>query len=72
MDRQAGGHPDAALAEMAAQPCDVVVADCALPGANQGVELLDRIHTEYPKTIRILLAGERTRNAGWRTWKVPT
>jgi putative nucleotidyltransferase with HDIG domain len=36
----------------------VVVADCALPEANQGVELLDRIHTEYPKTIRILLAGE--------------
>ena len=50
--------PEAALAEMAAQPFDVLVADCALAGANQGVELLDRIHTEYPKTIRILLAGE--------------
>ena len=50
--------PNAALTEMAAQPCDVVVADCALPGANQGVELLDRIHSEYPKTIRILMAGE--------------
>ena len=51
--------PDAALAEMALQICDVLVADCALPGASEGVELLDRIHAEYPKTIRILLAGER-------------
>jgi len=50
--------PDAALAEMAAHPSDVLVADCALPGANEGVELLDRVHAEYPKTIRILLAGE--------------
>ena len=50
--------PEAALAEMAVRPCDVLVADCALPGANQGVELLDRVHADYPKTIRILLAGE--------------
>jgi HD-like signal output (HDOD) protein/CheY-like chemotaxis protein len=49
---------DAALAEMAAQPFDVLVADCALARVNDGVELLDRIHTEHPKTIRILLAGE--------------
>ena len=50
--------PEAALAEMASHPFEVVVADCALPEANQGVELLDRIHAEFPKTIRILLAGE--------------
>jgi HD-like signal output (HDOD) protein len=50
--------PDAALAEMAAHPADVVVADCTLPEAGQGVELLDRIHADFPKTIRILLAGE--------------
>ena len=50
--------PDAALAEMAVHPADVVVADCALPEAGQGVELLDRIHAGFPKTIRILLAGE--------------
>ena len=50
--------PEAALAEMAAHPSHVLVADCALPGANEGVELLDRVHAEYPKTIRILLAGE--------------
>jgi HD-like signal output (HDOD) protein len=50
--------PDAALAEMAVQPFEVLVADCALPAANEGVELLNRIHDEYPKTIRILLAGE--------------
>ena len=55
--------PEAALAEMAVEPCDAVVADCALPEANQGVELLDQIHAEYPKTIRILLAG----NGGQRT-----
>ncbi len=50
--------PDAALAEMAVHPADVAVADCSLPEANQGVELLDRIHADFPKTIRILLAGE--------------
>jgi HD-like signal output (HDOD) protein len=35
----------------------VLVADCALAGPNEGVGLLDRIHAEYPRTIRILLAG---------------
>jgi HD-like signal output (HDOD) protein len=50
--------PEAALAEMAVHPADVAVADCSLPNANQGVELLDRIHADFPKTIRILLAGE--------------
>jgi HD-like signal output (HDOD) protein/CheY-like chemotaxis protein len=50
--------PEAALAEMAIQPCDVLVADCTLPKASDGIELLDRIHTDYPKTIRLLLAGE--------------
>ncbi len=50
--------PDAAFAEMAAQPCDVLVADSDLPGAKQGVQLLDRIHAEFPKTIRLLLAAE--------------
>jgi HD-like signal output (HDOD) protein len=48
----------AALTEMAVQPFDVVVADHALPEPNKGVELLDHIHTEYPKTIRILLTGQ--------------
>jgi HD-like signal output (HDOD) protein len=43
---------------MAVQPFDVVVADHAVPEPNKGVELLDHIHTEYPKTIRILLAGQ--------------
>jgi putative nucleotidyltransferase with HDIG domain len=46
-----------ALAAMAEQPCDVIVADAALPQVS-GLELLDQIHTKYPKTIRILLANE--------------
>jgi HD-like signal output (HDOD) protein len=50
--------PEAALAEMAIQPCDVLVADSDLPGPNQGVELLDRIHADYPRTIRLLLTAE--------------
>jgi HD-like signal output (HDOD) protein/CheY-like chemotaxis protein len=49
--------PDAALAEMATATCDVLVADFALPQIN-GTDLLDRVHSEYPKTIRILLVGE--------------
>jgi putative nucleotidyltransferase with HDIG domain len=50
--------PEAALAEMALQPCDVLVADCALTGPDEGIQLLDHIRAEYPKTIRLLLAGE--------------
>jgi putative nucleotidyltransferase with HDIG domain len=50
--------PAAALAEMALQPCDVLVADCALTGMDGGIQLLDRIRAEHPKTIRLLLAGE--------------
>ena len=53
--------PDAALAEMATQPCEVLVADFALPKVN-GTDLLDRIHIEYPKTIRILLVGENDKD----------
>jgi len=53
--------PDAALAEMATQACDVLVADFALPQIN-GTDLLDRVHTEYPKTIRILLVGENDKD----------
>ena len=35
----------------------VVVTDLALPGAN-GIELLRRIHAEWPETLGILLTGE--------------
>ena len=48
--------PEAALAEMAVRPVTRwwLTAPCRKPA---GSELLDKIHAEYPKTIRILLAG---------------
>jgi HD-like signal output (HDOD) protein/ActR/RegA family two-component response regulator len=46
-----------AMTALALNPFEVVVADAALPGVS-GVELLDHIHSQYPKTIRILVASE--------------
>jgi putative nucleotidyltransferase with HDIG domain len=47
----------AATTRLATHSCDVVVADFDLPEVN-GQELLDQIHREHPKIIRILLADE--------------
>jgi HD-like signal output (HDOD) protein len=50
-----------ALAKLAAHPCDLIVADYDLPETN-GVQLLNRIKTDYPKIIRILMVAEADRD----------
>ena len=50
----AGG--DAALAELAQAPFDVVVSDMRMPGID-GAELLERVKARSPGTIRIMLSG---------------
>ena len=53
---------DAALAEAAKAPLDVVVSDMRMPGMD-GATLLARIQAEYPATVRIMLTGHADREA---------
>jgi putative nucleotidyltransferase with HDIG domain len=50
-----GGQP--ALDVMDETPCDVIVSDMKMPGMD-GAELLSRIRSNFPATIRIALSGE--------------
>ncbi len=49
------GQP--ALDDMDQMPCDVIVSDMKMPGMD-GAELLSRVQTRFPSTIRIALSGE--------------
>jgi HD-like signal output (HDOD) protein/CheY-like chemotaxis protein len=51
---------NAALADMERQPSHVLVADLDLAELD-GVELLNRIQSSYPKTIRFILANDLDR-----------
>src|SRR5690349_17636118 len=46
-----------ALAMLAVEPSDVVVADMRMPGMNGG-ELLRVVHDRFPQTTRIVLSGQ--------------
>lgn len=48
---------EAALAEMAKAPVDVVVSDMRMPSMS-GAELLTRVMRQYPSTVRIILSGQ--------------
>jgi HD-like signal output (HDOD) protein len=60
---------EAALAECALQPFDVVVSDLSMPEMD-GVALLQQIKNEHPGTIRIVLSGNDERDAVLRTLSV--
>jgi HD-like signal output (HDOD) protein len=55
-----------ALATMEKSEFDVVVSDMRMPGMD-GAELLKRVQTMYPCTIRIMLTGQADLNAILRT-----
>lgn len=45
-----------ALQSLAANPCDVIVADMRMPGMT-GSELLSKVARQYPQVVRIVLSG---------------
>ena len=53
---------EAALAELAAAPCDVIVSDMRMPGLD-GAALLERVRDDYPQVARIVLSGHAEREA---------
>lgn len=48
---------EAALAELEAQPFDVVVSDMRMPGID-GAALLAVVRERYPESVRIILSGQ--------------
>lgn len=57
---------DAALAEMAKSPFDVVVSDMRMPGMS-GAELLTEVMKLYPSTVRLILSGQADHELVCRT-----
>jgi HD-like signal output (HDOD) protein/CheY-like chemotaxis protein len=45
-----------ALAEMEREPVDIIVSDMRMPEMD-GAELLERVRSRWPETVRILLSG---------------
>jgi HD-like signal output (HDOD) protein len=52
-----------ALELLANRPVDVVVTDMCMPDID-GAELLRRVRHRYPDTVRIVLSGQFSKNAG--------
>ena len=48
---------EAALAELAARPADVLVTDMRMPGMD-GAQLLARVAAEHPRVARLVLSGQ--------------
>lgn len=61
--------PQAALAELAAAPFDVVVTDMRMPGMD-GAALLAEVKQLYPATIRLILSGYSDPEAAARATQV--
>jgi DNA-binding NarL/FixJ family response regulator len=54
-----------ALAELAAQPFDVVITDMRMPQMN-GAELLEHVHGRWPEVVRLVLSGQMEPEASVR------
>lgn len=68
-DMAFAGGGEAALAELAARPADVVVSDMRMPGMD-GAELLRRVKAEHPRAVRLILTGHAEREAIFRALPV--
>lgn len=64
MDFASGGRE--ALDLMARERYDVVISDMRMPGMD-GAELLGKIQSQYPHTIRIMLTGQADEQSVMRT-----
>lgn len=58
--------PTAALARLEQQPYDAVISDMRMPGMD-GADLLEKVKEQYPDTIRIILSGQSSRTAVFRS-----
>jgi putative nucleotidyltransferase with HDIG domain len=57
---------DAALAELEAEPFDVVVSDMRMPGLD-GAQLLALVQERHPESVRIVLSGQTELEEALRT-----
>jgi HD-like signal output (HDOD) protein len=56
----------AALAQLEKQAYDAVISDMRMPGMD-GADLLEQVKQRYPDTVRIILSGQSSRNAVFRS-----
>lgn len=56
----------AALAQLEKQPYDAVISDMRMPGMD-GADLLEEVKQRYPDTVRIILSGQSSRSAIFRS-----
>lgn len=59
-----GNGPDA-LAYLANSEVDAIVTDMRMPGMDGG-QLLERVASEFPTVVRVVLSGQATREAVYR------
>jgi HD-like signal output (HDOD) protein len=58
--------PTAALAQLEQHAYDAVISDMRMPGVD-GAELLEQVKQLYPDTVRIILSGQSSRTAVFRS-----
>jgi HD-like signal output (HDOD) protein len=58
-----------ALEVMESNPIDALVTDMRMPGMN-GADLLERVQSKWPGTLRILLSGQADQDAAFRALRV--
>lgn len=56
----------AALQALAKDPYDAVISDMRMPGMD-GAELLDQVKLKYPGVVRMILSGQSSREAVYRS-----